>query len=91
MIWIYSLFSILIVSLVSLVGVFFIGIKKEKLEHLLLYFVSFSVGALFAEVFIHIVPRIVEDVGFSVRYGLYFLLGIIIFFVIKVCSLASLP
>jgi len=83
MIWIYSLFSILIVSLVSLVGVFFIGIKKEKLEHLLLYFVSFSVGALFAEVFIHIVPRIVEDVGFSVRYGLYFLLGIIIFFVIE--------
>ncbi|KKR08300.1 MAG: hypothetical protein UT32_C0002G0063 [Parcubacteria group bacterium GW2011_GWC2_39_14] len=83
MIWIYSLVSILAVSLISFLGVLFLGIKKEKLEHILLYFVSFSIGALFAEVFIHIIPRIVEEVGFTVRYGLYFLLGLIVFFIVE--------
>ncbi|KKQ80721.1 MAG: hypothetical protein UT02_C0003G0020 [Parcubacteria group bacterium GW2011_GWC2_38_7] len=83
MIWLYSLASIVVVSLISFVGVLFLGIKKEKLEHVLLYFVSFSIGALFAEVFIHIVPRIVEEVGFTTRYGLYFLLGLIIFFIVE--------
>lgn len=83
MIWIYTLASIVGVSLISFVGVLFLGIKKEKLEHILLYFVSFSVGALLAEVFIHIIPKIVDEVGFTVRYGLYFLLGLIIFFIIE--------
>jgi len=83
MIWVYTIASVIAVSLISFVGILFLGIRKEKLEHLLLYFVSFSVGALLAEVFIHILPEMAENGDLGVRTGLYFLLGVILFFVIE--------
>lgn len=70
-------------SLISFVGILFLGIKKEKLEQLLFYFVSFSVGALLVEVFIHILPELSEKDDLGVRTGLHFLLGVIIFFIIE--------
>jgi zinc and cadmium transporter len=83
MIWIYSLVSVFIVSLISLVGIVTLIWKKDKLEHFLLYFVSFSVGALLGDVFIHIIPHITEEHGFTVQIGLYFLLGLVIFFIVE--------
>lgn len=75
--------SVVIVSLISFVGALTLAIKKEKLESILIYFVSFSVGALFGDVFIHIVPEISNEIGFDLKMGLYFLLGVLIFFVIE--------
>ncbi len=83
MIWFYTLVSVFIVSLISFVGALVLVIKKEKLEHFLLYFVSFSVGALLGDVFIHIIPHISEEHGFSPRIGLCLLVGILIFFVVE--------
>jgi zinc and cadmium transporter len=83
MVWLYSLLSVFIVSLISLIGVFSLSIKKERLEHILLYLVSFSVGALFGEVFLHILPEIGEQATYSARFGFYFLIGIILFFIIE--------
>ena len=83
MLWVYSLVSIAIISLVSFVGVFTLSIKREKMEHFLLYFVSFSVGALLGNVFLHIVPHITEDGGFPVVMGVYFLSGLLLFFIVE--------
>ena len=83
MIWVYSLLSILAISLVSFVGVFTLSIKKDKLEHFLLYFVSFSVGALLGDVFLHIIPHISEEQGFTTKIGICFLLGVLLFFVLE--------
>ncbi|MBT5338515.1 ZIP family metal transporter [Candidatus Falkowbacteria bacterium] len=82
-IWLYTLGGVFIVSLISFVGVLALAMKKEKLEHFLLYFVSFSVGALLGDVFIHIIPHITEEHGFNLQTGLYFLLGIVVFFVVE--------
>ena len=81
-IWLYSLISVLIVSLISLVGVFTLAIQKERLHKILFYLVSFSVGALLGDVFIHILPELAEgnDMG---SIGLYLLAGIIAFFVLE--------
>lgn len=83
MVWLYTLASVFVVSLISLIGVFSLSVKKERLEHILLYLVSFSVGALFGEVFLHILPEISEEANYSTRFGLYFLFGIILFFIIE--------
>jgi len=81
-IWLYSLTGVLIVSLISLVGVFTLAIQKERLHKILFYLVSFSVGALLGDVFIHILPEIAEgnDMG---SIALYLLFGIIAFFILE--------
>ena len=81
-IWLYSLTGVLIVSLISLVGVFTLAIQKERLHKILFYLVSFSVGALLGDVFIHILPELAADNNMS-SIGLYLLAGIIAFFVLE--------
>lgn len=75
----YSLISTLIVSLISLIGIFTLGIKVEKLRKFLIYLISFSAGALLGDAFLHLLPELVED-GFSILISLSILAGILIFF-----------
>lgn len=83
MIWLYTILSVLIVSAISLIGVATLMVNKEKLEKFLMYFVSFSVGALLGDVFIHIIPEISGEAGFAASSGLLILAGIVLFFVIE--------
>lgn len=82
-VWIYSVVSVFIVSLMSFVGVLTLSIKTEKLKKILLYLVSFSAGALFGDAFIHLLPEIVEESGFGLSISLYLMLGIGISFIIE--------
>jgi len=81
-IWVYTLISVSIVSLISLVGVGVLALKKELLNRILFYLVSFSVGALLGDAFIHIIPEIAQesDVG---QFGWFLLAGIIGFFILE--------
>lgn len=82
-VWLYSIVSVVIVSLLSLTGVLAIALKKQYLKHILLFFVSFSAGALLGDVFIHLLPEMIERGGFTLTSSLYILLGILIFFVVE--------
>ncbi|MEK6826454.1 MAG: ZIP family metal transporter [Nanoarchaeota archaeon] len=82
-IWFYSLVSVFIVSLISLIGAITLSINAKKLKSILLYLVSFSAGALFGDAFIHLLPEIVEEAGFTINISLYVLLGIILSFLIE--------
>lgn len=75
-IWVYSLLSVTIVSLLSLLGVFTLSIKENKLKSILIYSISFSAGALFGDVFIHLLPEIIEKNGLTVQLSSFILLGI---------------
>jgi zinc and cadmium transporter len=80
-IWIYTLASVLLVSLLSFIGILTLSIKANKLKKILIYFISFSAGALFAGAFIHLLPELIEEIGsFNIRTSLLILLGIILFF-----------
>ena len=57
--WIYAIISVIIVSLVSLVGVFILSSRKSLLENNLLYLVSFATGAILGNVFLHLIPLII--------------------------------
>ena len=74
-VWIYSLVSVLIVSLISFVGILTLSINTKKLRKILLYLVSFSAGALFGDAFIHLLPKIIEEVGFGLNISIYVLFG----------------
>lgn len=82
-VWIYTLVSVLIVSSISFLGLLTISINTEKLKKILLYLVSFSAGALFGDVFVHLLPEIVEEVGFGLRISVYVMMGIGFFFIIE--------
>lgn len=81
-VYIYSILSVVIISLISLVGIFSIPIKTEKLKKLLLYFVSFSAGALMGDVFVHLLPEVIES-GFTIYSSIYILFGIVFSFVME--------
>ncbi|HLD38674.1 MAG TPA: ZIP family metal transporter, partial [Candidatus Nanoarchaeia archaeon] len=80
-VWLYALISVLVVSLISFIGIFTFSLKSEKLKKILIYFVAFSAGALFAGAFLHLIPEVVEKTGFNLKIPIFILLGIIIFFI----------
>lgn len=79
---IYTLGSVLIVSLISLIGVLSIIIKEKWLDKILLYFVSFAAGSFFGDVFIHLLPNAVSNT-FGINISLYVLSGIIMSFFLE--------
>lgn len=60
-VWLYSLVSVVIVSLISLVGLFTLGMAIDKLRKFLIYMISFSAGALFGDAFIHLFPEVIDN------------------------------
>jgi len=81
-IWIYSLVSVLAVSIISLIGVFTFSIKIEKLKKILIYLISFSAGALFADAFLHLLPELAKE-GLEIKVPFFILGGIVMFFSIE--------
>ncbi|MFH1073735.1 MAG: ZIP family metal transporter [Candidatus Firestonebacteria bacterium] len=82
-IWVYTLISVAIVSLISLVGVFTIALNRDLLQKIILYLVSFAVGALFGDAIIHLLPEAYETFGKGLPTALMVILGIFIFFVLE--------
>jgi len=81
--FIYSIVSVIIVSLISLAGIIILVIKQPYLKKILLFFVSFSAGALLGDVFIHLLPELVDSGQFNLNASLYIMGGIILFFVLE--------
>lgn len=82
-VWIYSLVSVIIVSLISLIGIFTLTIKHERLKTILIYLISFSAGALFGDAFIHLLPELIKEQGLTIISALSILFGILIFFILE--------
>lgn len=80
---VYIFLSVLLVSLASLTGVVILSLQDRILKKLLLYMVSFAVGALFANTFFHILPEAVEISDDLSRTFSFVLGGIILSFVIE--------
>lgn len=79
----YSIASVTIVSLISLIGLASISMKEDRLRKILIYLVSFSAGALLADAFIHLLPEATKENGFTLQVSVYVLLGIGLSFVME--------
>ncbi len=82
-VWIWSLLSVAVVSAVSLVGIVTLALNEQWMRGALLFLVSFAVGGLFGDAFIHILPEAFEHASSRVTPSLLALLGIFIFFVLE--------
>ena len=55
--WLYALASVILVSLLSVIGAVFISIRERNLKQIVFVLVSLAVGSLFGDVFIHFIAR----------------------------------
>lgn len=81
-----SLASVIAVSLVSLVGLLALSLDPWRLQRLATSLVSFAVGALLGDAFIHLIPATFADIEGSptpLERSLSVLLGILLFFVVE--------
>jgi zinc and cadmium transporter len=81
--WLLSLTSVIIISAISLAGVLVLWLKDQQLKKVLLYLVSFSVGGLFGDAFVHLIPEAIEASGFGTSISLLILFGIFSSFAVE--------
>lgn len=83
MVWTYALGSAITVSILSFVGLLFLSFGRVKLEKNLLFLVSFAVGALAGDAFIHLIPEAFEKMGMPLYTSLLIIVGMLVFFVVE--------
>jgi len=83
LLWLYSLISVVVVSLLSLIGLAFISVGEEKLKRIIFFMVSLAVGGLFGDAFIHLLPDSFEKLDSKTEASLYVLAGILAFFILE--------
>jgi len=81
-VWLWALGSVLLVSLISLIGLWTISIKDKLLHKILIYLVSLSAGALLGGAILHLIPEGLESMDGTVSFILI-LLGIVLFFILE--------
>jgi zinc and cadmium transporter len=81
--WIGSLVSVALVSLVSLVGVATLSFSEQRLRRLATLLVSFAVGALLGDAFLHLIPESLRHAEASPQPSLLVLGGMLLFFVLE--------
>ncbi len=75
--------SVLLVSLISLLGIVTLSFNKARLNQILLFLVSLSAGALLGDAFLHLIPEVTEEAGFTLELSFAILLGILLSFALE--------
>jgi zinc and cadmium transporter len=81
--YIYALLAVVVVSLVSLVGVFTLSIREEFIRKYIFLFISLAVGALLGDAFIHLIPESFEALPNATHTSLLVIVGIFAFFILE--------
>ncbi len=82
-IYLYPLASVIIVSLVSLLGIFTLSLKEQLVRKYIFLLVSLAVGALLGDAFIHLIPEAFELIPNPTYLSVAIIAGIFIFFVLE--------
>lgn len=77
---IYSLVSVILISLISFVGVFAFLIKEDLLKKIIMYLVSFSIGTMLGASFLHLIKEALE---MSENVLIYVIVGFLFSFVLE--------
>jgi len=81
--WFYALASVFLVSLIPLGALLTVKVRQEVLNKITLFLVSFAVGGLFGDAFIHLLPEAYESLGANLQTSLYLISGISLFFIME--------
>ncbi|XOU94037.1 MAG: ZIP family metal transporter [Candidatus Kerfeldbacteria bacterium] len=82
-VWIYTLLSVFVVSLVSLIGILTLSANMERLKKSLLFLVSFAAGSLLGGAFIHLLPEAFANATYEYTTPFLILAGIVMFFMLE--------
>ncbi|MEK7621989.1 MAG: ZIP family metal transporter [Patescibacteria group bacterium] len=75
--------SVVVVSIISLVGVFAISFREDLIRKYIYLLVALAVGALLGDAFIHLIPEGLEQIGNPTIFSLLIIAGILLFFIIE--------
>lgn len=81
--FILSLGSVFLVSLMSFAGLLTLLMGKVSLKRAIFVLVSLSVGVLFGDVFVHLLPEVYEGIDEPLSASLYIAAGILSFLVLE--------
>ena len=81
-VWTYTLISVTIVSLLSLLGLAAFPFGEEKIKKFLIWAVAFAGGTLLGDAFLHLIPESYKGGG-GIGISFSLLGGIIAFFVLE--------
>ena len=81
--WGYTFAAVGSISLLSLGGGFALLVRERAFRRSVLVMISFSVGALLGDVFLHILPELAADGGITPGVSMVILAGIAGFFVLE--------
>ncbi len=82
MVLIWILISTSVVTLISLIGIFTLSLKRKLLDKILFCLIGFSAGALIGSAFLHILPEVLERTKAEVTFS-WLILGIVLFFLLE--------
>uniref|UniRef100_A0A7C3YSM7 ZIP family metal transporter n=1 Tax=candidate division WOR-3 bacterium TaxID=2052148 RepID=A0A7C3YSM7_UNCW3 len=82
LIFLLTLLSTIVVSLLSLIGIFFILLKEKTLNLLLSHLIAFAGGVLFGVAFLHLLPEAMEN-NEPFPIFLLFLIGFLTFYLLE--------
>lgn len=77
-----SLLSVLIISLLSISGIFLIFLNKKTSQKVNLFLVSFAIGALLGDTFIHLLPQSFELLN-QTTVSFLTITGLLLFFILE--------
>lgn len=81
--FIASLLAVILVSLASFVGLAAMGLRQKTLQRIVLYLISFAAGTLMGDVFLHLLPEIIELSDWTVGTSIAILAGILISLILE--------
>lgn len=77
---VYALIASVVLSLISLIGVFALLIRDDLLKKILIFLVAFAAGGLIGGAFLHILPEAMEYFKDPTQLFLYVIIGFVFFF-----------
>lgn len=81
--WFYAIISVLIVSLMSFTGILFLSFKTESLSKWVHAIVSFAVGAILGNAFLHLLPEAFGNSSNPVLTSFLVFAGILTMFILE--------
>ena len=79
----YTLSSVILVSLISLVGLFILSVRETVLRKGVFLLVSLAAGALIGDAFLHLIPEAFEESQNPTLVSLFILIGLMLFFILE--------
>jgi len=80
--FIWAIGASIVVSLISLIGIFSLLFKEKRLNEILIPLIGFSAGGLIGGAFLHLLPEALEQTESQAVFS-YLILGFISFFILE--------